>query len=393
MKLLVICQHYYPEPFRISDICETLVKRGHEVTVITGVPNYPEGKTYSGYRRGKRRNETINGVRVIRTFTFPRGKGRIGRVLNYYSFAVSSSLKARFIKEKYDAVFVNQLSPVLMARAGLVYKRKNGVGLYLYCLDLWPESLCVDGIKKGGVVYSYYHRVSKKIYRTCDTIFVTSPDFTDYFEREFGIRGEKLVYLPQYAEDIYNPKNCKKAENTFVDLMFAGNIGSAQDMPCIIRAAALTSDINELRWHIVGSGSARAESEKLAKELSVERIMFYGSHLESEMPSFYRMSDAMIITLGKGETLFSTIPGKLQSCMASGKAILAAADGALAKVIKDAGCGWCAPSGDFHAFAQNVRRFCQDGMRERYGQAAYTYYIDNYSKDAFISKLEGELEK
>ena len=128
MKILVVCQHYAPEPFTLPDICCELVAQGHEVDVITGVPNYPMGVIYADYRHGKNRDELLNGVKVHRTFTIARGTGAIRRLLNYYSFALSSSIYASKLKKSYDVVFVNQLSPVMMACAGIKYKKKHEQG-------------------------------------------------------------------------------------------------------------------------------------------------------------------------------------------------------------------------------------------------------------------------
>ena len=141
MKILVICQYYYPEPFRISDICEELVKLGHTVDVVTGIPNYPMGEIYEGYRKGEKRDEIINGVNVHRCFTIGRKHGAFYRFLNYYSYAFSSSQYVKRLNDDYDVLFVNQLSPVMMAKAGIVYKKKHHKKLVLYCLDLWPASL------------------------------------------------------------------------------------------------------------------------------------------------------------------------------------------------------------------------------------------------------------
>ena len=164
MKILVVCQYYYPEPFRITDICEELVRRGHEVFVVTGLPNYPEGMIYSGYRGKDKRDENINGVRVHRCFTIGRRSGVLFRFLNYYSYAFSSVRYTSKLKEKFDVIFVNQLSPVMMAKAAISYKKKHNTKIVMYCLDLWPESLTVGGIKKGSAIYKFFHKVSAKMY-------------------------------------------------------------------------------------------------------------------------------------------------------------------------------------------------------------------------------------
>lgn len=232
-KILVICQYYKPEPFRISDICEELVCRGHEVHVVTGYPNYPEGVLYEGYGKGKHIDEVINGVKVHRCYTVPRQTGIIKRFLNYYSYAISST---KYVLSKkcvasdgkpFDVVYCNQLSPVMMAHAAIAYKKKYNVPVVMYCLDLWPESLIAGGVKRDSILYKYYHHVSRKIYQKMDKILITSRMFSEYFQQEFGFQDEKTEYLPQYAEGIFEEIETKQVTETF-EFMFAGNIGSIQ---------------------------------------------------------------------------------------------------------------------------------------------------------------------
>lgn len=386
MKILVICQYYYPEPFRHPDICEELVKRGHEVTVVTGLPNYPMGKIYKGYRKGKKRDEILNGVKVHRCFTIGRRYGAVWRLFNYYSFVFSSVSYVKKLKEEYDIVFVNQLSPVMMANAAICYKKKHNVPFVLYCLDLWPESLVAGGIKRESAVYKLFHRISKKIYKQADKILVTSRLFADYFENEFGIRDTE--YLPQYAETIFTPKQCEKAEDGYIDLMFAGNTGAAQSIDTIIEAARLTSDIANLRWHILGDGSEIEGLKASAKGL--KQVIFHDRKPLEQMPKYYAMADAMLVTMQKDPVLSLTLPGKVQTYMAAGKPIIGAADGETPIVVKEAECGICGGAEDAAVLAENVRKFTTSD-RKSMGRNARLYYDSHFSKELFIDKLEQKL--
>lgn len=385
MKILVVCQHYYPEQFRITDICEELVKRGHEVTVVTGLPNYPMGYIYKGYKDKSKRRERINGVDVRRTFTIGRRHGIIWRFLNYYSFMISSTLYALKLNEDYDVVFVNQLSPVMMANAGVVYKRKHGTRLVMYTLDLWPDSLTVGGIKKGSFIYRYYHRFSKKIYSAADKILVTSKEFKKYFDDEFGITDAE--YLPQYAETLFDVNLCKKEPNENVDLMFAGNVGAAQSVETIIRAASLTKNVPNLYWHIVGDGSELENCKQLAKSLEANNVIFHGRQPLSEMPRYYAMADAMLVTMCKNDVISKTLPGKVQTYMAAGKPIIGAIDGETAFVISESRCGFCGFSEDAESLSRNVLRFLSSDVFDM-RRKSYNYYRSNFVKSAIISKLE-----
>lgn len=183
MNILVICQYYYPEEFQINDICEELVKQGHKVTVLTGLPNYPTGIIPKEYLNGNRRCEIVNGVEIIRCYEKPRKKGIMGLGFNYVSYCISASLKALTLHGYYDVVFVYQLSPVLIAIPGIIYKLKNNKKMYLYCCDLWPDSIKILGVKEESIIYKIIDKVSKYIYRSADIIGVQSGAFQDYFKR------------------------------------------------------------------------------------------------------------------------------------------------------------------------------------------------------------------
>ena len=385
MKILVICQYYYPEPFRITDICEELVKRGNEVFVVTGQPNYPMGKVYDGYKGSNRRDEIINGVKIHRCFTVARGKGLIKRFLNYYSYALSSSHYVARIKDDFDVVFVNQLSPVMMADAGVKYKKKHSKKLFLYCLDLWPESLAAGGIKRSSKIYSYYHKVSEKLYKAADKIAVTSKSFADYFEKEFGISD--IQYLPQYAEEIFNPEICRKEPNGYTDLMFAGNIGVMQDIDTIVKAAQLTADIKNLRWHIVGDGSELERIKKTAEDS--ENIIFHGRQPLEKMPEYYAMADAMLITMCNDENISRTLPGKMQTYLFAGKPIIGAIDGETKYIIGDADCGICSPASDAERLSENVRNFVAlpNEKRKMLALNSKNYYSRFFDKETVINEL------
>ena len=390
MKILVVCQYYYPEPFRIKDICEEMVRRGHEVHVVTGYPNYPEGILYDGYGKGKHIDEVINGVNVHRCFTIPRQTGILKRMLNYYSYALSSTKYVRSKKCKtvdgkpFDYVFCNQLSPVMMTHAAIAYKKKYKVPMTMYCLDLWPESLIAGGIKRGSIIYKYFHFVSKRIYRAADKILITSRMFSEYLHNEFDIENRKIEYLPQYAEGIFETVAPKKETGIF-DFMFAGNIGAIQSVDTIIKAAELLKN-EPVRFHIVGSGTDLERLQQMGDNL--ENVIFYGRRPLEEMPKFYAMSDAMLVTLQADEVLSMTLPGKVQSYMAVGKPIIGAIDGETKKVIEDAKCGYCGRAEVAEALAENIRNFVKNPDKDLMGKNAREYYEKHFEQGKFMDRLE-----
>ena len=386
MKILVICQYYYPEPFRINDICEELVKKGHEVTVVTGTPNYPMGEIYSGYENGLKSDEVLNGVKIHRCNILPRKTGAVHRFLNYYSYPHQSCKYIDRLDEKFDVVFINQLSPVMMAKAGIKYTKKNKVRSILYCLDLWPESLVAGGIKRGSAIHKLFHHESKKIYKNVDKILATSHSFSDYFKEEFNI--ENVSYLPQYAEDLFNPIECKKEPNEYIDLMFAGNVGTAQSVKTVIQVAEKCKDIKNLRWHIVGDGIELENLKKMSGDLPVT---FHGRKPVEDMPKFYSMADAMLVTMQKDPVLSLTLPGKVQSYMAAGKTIIGAINGETQKIVGEAKCGLIVGAEDVNGLEEVVREFAVMKDRDELGSNGRKYYEENFSRDRFIDELEKSL--
>jgi glycosyltransferase involved in cell wall biosynthesis len=383
--MLVVCQYYYPEQFIINDICAELVNEGHEVTVLTGLPNYPSGVIDKEYGSLKKRHENIQGVNVIRSWLIGRGKGNLSLILNYLSFAATASLKSLFIRKDFDVIFVYQLSPVTMAIPGILLRALTRKPLILYCLDLWPESIVSRGVRRESLIYSILLRLTRWIYRKADKILISSSQFENYLAETLRVR-KKIRYLPSYAEEVFF--STKKVENGIIDFVFAGNIGEMQSVQTIIRAAELISDAKGIWIHIVGGGTALNECKALLAELSLENVTFYGHLPLHDMPRFYELADVFLITLKDNPILSYTLPRKVQTYMVSGKPIIAAINGETAKVIEEARCGLCSPAEDHHALAGNMMKFIKNQAEyAQYGENARKYYNDHFSKEIFMRHL------
>lgn len=390
MKVLVVCQHYWPEPYPLPDVCEELVRRGHQVQVITDVPNYPLGQIYPEYRNGQNRDEVHNGVKIHRTFTIGRRNNVIFRFLNYFSFAFSSLFYALRMKEDFDVVFTNQTSPVMMSGGALAYGKKHHKKVVLYCMDLWPASLAAGGVREGSLIYRVFEKISRAIYRSADQILISSESFRDYLTEKFQIADEKIQYHPQYAD-----VTCEgeiSAEKDTVDLMFAGNIGVAQSVPTILKAAKLLERRKELRWHIVGDGSELANCQRMAEELKLENVTFHGRKEHSEMPKYFAMADAMLLTLIADPFISLTLPGKAQAYMAAGKPIIGSANGEIPLVIQRSGCGFYTEAENEQGLADAVECFLEYPDWKQLGRNALDYYEQHFERKEFMDKLEAALE-
>lgn len=390
MKILVVCQYYYPEPFRVSDICEALVEKGHEVTVLTGLPNYPEGFVLEEYRHGKKRNEVINGVKVKRCFEIGRGNGSLTLFLNYLSFMVSASFSTLFLKKEFDVIMVNQLSPVLMAIPAIIYKKKSKKKLFLYCLDLWPASLEAGGIKENSIIHKIFFKISKWIYNSADIIAVTSGMFKNYFNDVLEIKDKEIRYLPQYAEDLFS-ETSDSVQNGQYNFVFAGNIGDMQSVETIVKAANELQQHTNIIFHIVGDGSKLEECKKLSNQWNLSNIIYYGRRPVTDMPQFYSLADAMLLTLKDNKQISYTLPGKVQSYMAARKPIIAAINGEANRVIEEAECGLCCKAEDYKELANLIVQFCNSDKKVQMADNSLEYYIKNFGKEKFVTALENIL--
>ncbi|MBQ6356338.1 MAG: glycosyltransferase family 4 protein [Solobacterium sp.] len=389
MKILVVSQHFYPETFRINDICFSLAERGHDVTVLTGLPNYPEGRVFDGYRHGENRDQVVNGVRIIRCHLVGRGRNIIGFGINYAWFAISGILKARKIKDDFDLVYSYETSPVSMVYPAITVKKKKNIPLIVNCLDQWPISVTAGPIPEKSLFYRFLYNMSVSIYSKADLITITSESFRSYFENVLKLPAEKygLVYWPQYAEDTYQAIGRK--DNGVYDLLFAGNIGPASNVEMIVETAKLLQDDKMIFFHIVGDGMNRPQCEQLAASYGLDNIRFYGSHPVDEMPPYYELADALMITMVDNPVINYTLPGKMQSYLASGKPIAGSINGETQRVIKEAGCGICVPAEDAAGFAAAIRELASDpDDRLQRGANGRTYYQAHFDKNRLLDQLE-----
>ena len=394
MKILVVCQYYYPEQFRINDICEQLAQYGNSVTVLTGLPNYPTGKILNEYRWGRKRREKIRGVQILRCFEIGRKKGVFGLALNYASYMLSASINALFLKCDFDVIFVYQLSPISMALPGIILKKRSRKPLYLYCCDIWPESMKNYISDENSLIYRTVSKFSTYLYSKCDAITVTSKPFIEYFNQAHSISIERISYNPQHAEIDYFEMDFS-SEDDVIDFVFMGNIGIAQDIDCILDAAEKIKSIPKFKVHFVGDGSYLVKSKDLVTQRGMEDIIvFHGRYPLDEMPYFYKLADACLLTLKDNSLVGLTMPSKLQGYMAAGKVVIGAINGSAQEVINESKCGVCVNAGDSDSLAEAMKEFIESPVKYKgCGENGREYFKNHFTKDIFMEKLEDELNR
>ena len=397
MKILFISQYFYPETFRGNDIAFDWAKRGDSVTVICGIPNYPKGSFFKGYGFLKKRREFVNGVSINRVCVVPRGNGSTFRLLfNYFSFALSATFYVIFTScfKKYDAIFVQQLSPVLMSYPAVVYKRLHPyVPLFTWVLDLWPESLQAAGNINNRVVLNFFNYFVKLEYRKSDLILMSSNSFGDSICKKGAFR-DKLLYFPNWAEDIFSEQHNElddipKLPEGF-KVMFAGNVGESQDFESIMRAAELLRNEKDIKFIIVGDGRKKGWVEQYVKSHNLEETVYLlGRWPLKIMPDLFAKADVMLVSL-KDEQIFSlTAPAKIQAYMQSKKPIIAMLNGEGAEIIKKSNCGVTVMAGDARALATAIKDLCVLDKKELHmmGENGYDFCEINFSKSLLLNRL------
>ncbi len=402
MHILIVSQYFWPENFRINDLTEGLVERGHEVTVLTGIPNYPDGSFFSGYGLFKLQRQDYKGAKIIRIPLFPRGNGSGVRLaLNFLSFALFASvLSPFFCRGNFDVIFVFEPSPITVGLPALVLKKLKSIPILFWVQDLWPESLAATGSVRSPWVLNRVKGLVRFIYRGCDKILVTSQAYFPSIQ-SFGIDSEVLRYFPQSVEALYQPVLVEEdaVENSIMPkgfrVVFAGNVGAAQSFGTILDAAEKLKSCPDIKIIIIGDGRLRrwVDDEVRKRDLN-ETVHLLGRYPVESMPSFFALADALLVTL-KREPIFAlTVPGKVQSYLACGKPIIAALDGEGSKMVRESQAGLTCPAEDSDALADAIFALYRmpKEQRDAMGKQGLQYYKANFDRNMLIDRLEGWMQ-
>ena len=394
MKILAVCQYYWPESFQITSICEELARRGNDITVLTSLPNYPDGVIPERYRHGKSRRQVRNRVAIIRAPQVARGKSRpIELLANYLSYSCAASCEASLLRDDFDIVFAYQPSPVTMIEPALVYKQLRDIPLIIYCCDVWPECAKISLPPRLHVAYAAVERYCKRAYSSADRLCVQSPSFIDYYQQTLAISPARMRYIPQFGDDSYLSESfdCPHEGTNF---LFMGNIGRAQDMPTVLRAISLMKAASPFRVHFVGGGSLLEQTVENARNMGLsDKVVFHGKQPYERMADYYRLADACLLTLDGTTWVGSTLPSRLQGYMAAGKPVLAAINGGAKHIIRQSGCGEVVPAGDAQGLASLMDDYIDHpDLFSECGEKGRDYYSEHFMFADHVNALEEEMQ-
>jgi colanic acid biosynthesis glycosyl transferase WcaI len=395
MKILLVSQYFYPENFKINDLIFSLKKRGHEITVLTGKPNYSKTTFFDGYGWKSDDFETIFDIPVYRANLFSRRNGDAIRLfLNYISFAIFALFKLKKIQGPFDVIFVYQTSPVTVGIPAVFAKKVFKAPIYFWVQDLWPESLKAAGGIKNKFILGLFNSLTIWMYNHSKKVLIQSNGFKEYILNQ-GILDNKLVYYPNPTEDFYYPltgikEHSKFFKKKFFNIVFAGNIGEAQSFKTIIDAIALLKDL-PVKIIVLGSGRYKQTALNLIKRNGLEsHFDFLGSFPSKEMPIFFSHADALLVSLKKSKIFSLTIPAKIQSYLACGKPIIASLDGEGARIVEEAKCGVVSPAEDIVQLSQSIEKIISlDKYKlNEMGRNGRCYYDKEFDRKFLLDRLE-----
>lgn len=397
MKILIVSQYFWPENFRINDLTQELMQRGHSVTVLTGIPNYPAGRVFDAYRQNPKAFEHYSGARVWRVPMLARGHGAVRLFLNYLSFVVGACLYGpwRLRGQQADVIFVFEPSPVTVGLPAILLGRIKRAPVVFWALDLWPETLAAIGVVRSPRVLGWVGHLVKFIYERCTLVLGQSRGFLASIAK-YCSDTQKIRYFPSWAEEVFNEPDLVPAPEVPVlegvfNVLFAGNIGEAQDLPAVLEAAESLKDNAAIRWLIVGDGR---KSEWLLEEVARRglqaNVLLLGRFPVERMPSFYAHADALLVSLKKDPVFSMTIPGKVQSYLMAGVPLVGMLDGEGAKVITEANAGLVCAAGDAGGLAEAVLQMAAMHVDQRHqlGVNGRAFAQKEFGRSLLMDRLE-----
>lgn len=376
LRIGIVSQYFWPETFPINAMARRLADRGHSITVLTGLPNYPSGRIREGYGFTGPWRDQHHGIRIHRVPLVPRGQGsRLQLAANYASFAAASFVGApTLLRGGFDVLLALQASPLLGVVGALSHRAVHGTPLVLWIQDLWPESLAIAGVK-SRLVWRAMDQLMQMTYRRADLVFMQSKAFVPHAER-YGVARERLVYIPNWADPVSEPMAAggvaANGENLPAGfrVVIAGNIGEAQDVATLIAAARLLKGHPEIRICVLGDGRARpALQAAIEADMLHPTLQWLGTRPLAQMPYYFAAADALLLMLRRDRTMAKTIPSRLQAYLAGGRPIIAALDGEAQRIVVEAKAGLGVPAESPEELKNAIVRLYETSAAERNAMA------------------------
>jgi len=395
-RILVVSPRYWPENYKINDICAGFAERGYRVDVISGQPNFPAGQFFDGYHSYGHSEEKHGKVRILRHFEPKRGSGSgFGIMLNYIasSFAASRSLR-RIKKRKYSAVLIYQTSPVMACTAGLKAARKKKIPAVIYAVDIWPDSLYRELDMQSPLLRKIFRSISNKKYLAADEIVTQNKAAEEYFVRELNIHPGRVRCIPPGPDsNIVSKKDDRELLEKYYggfNILVFDEMLDKQDYATLLESAGLIRDTGliDIRIIIVCSANASSLKKKISRQ-NLGDIVFIEKSKAESLAGYYRIADAFLSCEKTSAGDEYSFPGDVINYLSMSKPVIFAGDGDGRRIIREAGCGKICDPEDVQSLYQIIMEMYREGRdeRERMGQAALRYQQENYSRGACVDAL------
>jgi colanic acid biosynthesis glycosyl transferase WcaI len=390
MKFLLLSQYFYPEigatQVRLGAICKELFKQGHQVEVITALPNYPTNRIFPEYKGRLFVKEKWEGINIYRFWVYPATGSGLKRSINYGSFFLSSIFGVFFIRQKPDYIFVDSPPPFLSITAKL-YSLFNRVPIIFNVADLWPDTVKQMNVINSGLILKAAYRLERSTYKWAKYInAVTLGNIKTFIEKK-GIPRYKILFLPNGVDiNLFRPlePNIELAKKLNVlnkkVILFAGGLGYAQGLDVVVNAmSVLKNELADLVFVFMGNGPEKERVGSLVEKLKLKNIILVDAKPLNLVPQYYSISYAGFASL-KNLPLFEEVrPSKIFPIMACGRPIIYSGAGETAKLIRNADCGLVVPPEDHKALANAISVLVKDGaLAKKYGQNGRKYAEKNY---------------
>jgi len=394
-SILIITERFYPEDFGINDLAQAWQKKGFEVAVLTQAPSYPFDDVYEGYNNKLFQQETWQGIKIFRVFSLMGyKKGVVLKILNYMCFAFFSTIVSILLGRRYDNVLVYHVGPLTQAIPAVLIKKIFRKKIYVWTLDIWPDSVYAYGFKKRSLLVKALNTFVKIIYTNCDDVFVSCKGFKQKIKK--FAPDVRIVFSPQWVPDGMNFDNISPHDSmkTGFNFTFAGNIGKVQNLENVIRAWAIAVEKNDrIRLNIVGDGSNLNNLKQIVSNEKIKNVYFWGRKPLKEMPEWFEGSDALIISL-IDEPIFSlTVPAKFQAYLAAAKPIYCVMRGEVAQLIQNNGIGVVAEPNDIDDICRGFEDFSQIPKQKlrSMGDNMKDLLAREYDRNKIIRKMTKEI--
>jgi glycosyltransferase involved in cell wall biosynthesis len=374
---------------RADELARHWVRMGHDVTVLTGFPNHPTGVVHVEWRsrlRGLLYKETVEGVRVVRTWLWPLPNRKAHeRIRNYASFWVSASVSGLGL-QKPDVV-IGTSPQLLVALSGWWLAWWKRVPFVFEVRDLWPESLAAVGAgREGSALHRTLGAIAGFLYRRSDHIVVVTPAFKDHLIEHWEVPAQKISIVENGVEtDLFRPCPPEKVpgtEDRFL-ICYIGTMGMAHGLETLIAAAEqLQRTLPNAMFLLIGEGAEKERIEQLAAARELSNIRFLGQQPRERIPGYIAGVDVCLVMLKKTELFKTVIPTKLLEYMSCEKPVIVAVDGQARKIVEEAGAGVFVEPEDSSALADAVHVLAADPeRRRRMGISGREYILSHLSRE------------